>query len=871
MRLHRLTLSNYRGITHRDIEFPERGVVVVSGANEIGKSSMIEALDLLLAAKDRSTKKEVKQVKPTHSDVGAEVTAEISTGPYRFVYRKRFHKRCETHLTVVAPQREQLAGDEAHDRVQAMLAETVDTGLWQAQRVLQSAATAAVDLSGCDALSRALDVAAGDAVHSSAVEPLLIDRIDTEYLRYFTATGRPTGEWAAAAKRRDAAIAEVARCEAAVAEVDDAVRRHTALTAERARLAVELEQAVARLAAARAAADEVDALTQRLEHADVLASAAQTAATASAETLAGRRRLRADIDQRTATVAELRVAAEEAAEERAVAHEVQEAADAAAEQARAAVTDGDARVEAARRAVERLTDRDEAVRLTARLAKIDTAQRQFYAATTELAGIALTGTAMREIESAAAAVERAAGVAELASARVELAAEAELELRVAGVPVRLPAGQRWSGDASSPTDIELPGLLTVRVLPGAPAAESRTALDTARRTLAEALTAAGADGLTEARALDAHRRELCATRDRLAVELEALTADASAEEMRIRLAGLDSDEPGEGGPADTAAARERLDAELAAHRQRVADTETGRQVALEATKRLSDKTRRADVLGEKLAAAQGELSAAADRLTAERSACGDDELAVRAEADAEQARRAAAVAAQLREELRRRAPEQVAAALGEAARHTEVLGGRHDEVAEGLREVGTRLSVYGTEGRQGRLDAAQSECEHAETHYQRVGCRARAAETLRSVMARHRTSTRQRYVAPFRAELQRLGRLVFGDSFEVDIDSDLRICTRTVDGCTVPYDSLSGGAREQLGIVARLAGAALVADEDSVPVIIDDALGFTDADRLTKMGAVFDAVGGAGQVIVLTCSPQRYAGVGTAHHIALTG
>ena len=93
MKLHRLSLTNYRGITHRDIEFPDHGVVIVSGANETGKTSMLEALDLLLEAKDRSSKKEVKQVKPTHADVGAEVSAEISSGPYRFVYRKRFHKR----------------------------------------------------------------------------------------------------------------------------------------------------------------------------------------------------------------------------------------------------------------------------------------------------------------------------------------------------------------------------------------------------------------------------------------------------------------------------------------------------------------------------------------------------------------------------------------------------------------------------------------------------------------------------------------------------------------------------------------------------------------------------------------------------------
>jgi len=137
------------------------------------------------------------------------------------------------------------------------------------------------------------------------------------------------------------------------------------------------------------------------------------------------------------------------------------------------------------------------------------------------------------------------------------------------------------------------------------------------------------------------------------------------------------------------------------------------------------------------------------------------------------------------------------------------------------------------------------------------------------VMARHRDTTRLRYVEPYRAELQRLGRPVFGPSFEVDVDSDLCIKSRTLDGTTVPYESLSGGAKEQLGILARLAGAALVAKEDSVPVVIDDALGFTDPHRLAKMAQVFDTIGTHGQVIMLTCSPDRYDGVKGAHRIDL--
>ncbi|HEX2283709.1 MAG TPA: ATP-binding protein, partial [Mycobacterium sp.] len=479
MKLHRLVLTNYRGISHRDIEFPDRGVVVVSGANEVGKTSMIEALDLLLEAKDRSSKKEVKQVKPTHADVGAEITAEISTGPYRFVYRKRFHKRCETQLTVLAPQREQLTGDEAHDRVRAMLDETVDTGLWQAQRVLQSASTAAVDLSGCDALSRALDVAAGEAVALSGAEPLLIDRIEAEYLRYFTRTGRPTGEWASATNRLRDAEEQLARCAAAVAEVDDAVRRHAALTDDMARMAGQRADASKRLATAQAAADAVAALTRQLKEAELVAAAAEASHTASVAAITERRRLRADIDERAAAIAELEKSAGDAAEEHVTAAEVQEAAEAAAEEARTAVETSQERVEAARRAVERLADRDEADRLAARLAKIEVCQRELERIDHGLAGIALTDALMRTIEDAATAVELAAGQVELMSARIELAAVADVEIVLDGEPVALEAGASWSSSASAPTEIELPGVLTARVVPGTPASETQAKLDAA--------------------------------------------------------------------------------------------------------------------------------------------------------------------------------------------------------------------------------------------------------------------------------------------------------------------------------------------------------------------------------------------------------
>ncbi len=875
MKLHRLVLTNYRGITHREIEFPDHGVVVVSGANEIGKSSMIEALDLLIEAKDRSTKKDVKQVKPTHADVGAEVTAEISTGPYRFVYRKRFHKRAETELTVLSPRREQLSGDEAHERVLAMLNETVDTALWQAQRVLQSAPTAPVDLSGSDALARALDVAAGQAVSLSGDEPLLVERIDAEYARYFTGTGRPTGEWAAVIKRLAEADQEVAHRAAAVAEVDDAVHRHTELTAEVSLLAEERTRATVRLTAARTAAEAVAALTAQLKEAEVVAAAAQATHAASTAALTERRRLRADIDERTAAITELTAAVTAAAADAETAHEVHEAAEDAAELAQAAVRDRADRVDSARATVDRLAAREEVERLATRLGRIDTAQRECDRISRELATITLDETAMRAIETAAVAVERAAGQDELASARIELVAATDVAVRVGGADVVLDAGAQWSVRTTAQTDVEVPGVLTVTVVPGTPAAETRAKLTAAQGVLASALGAAGVADVAAARALDERRRELIGARDRARATVDALTGDDLVPALRTRLASLSADQPAEAalfdleGPADIATARTELDAAVAAHRQAVIDAETHRKVANAAARKLSQATTGVTVLREKLAAAQAELTVDIGRLAAHRATVGDDELAVAAQADGDRAASAAAQVTALRSELEGNTPDLVNAELAAAVRAAEELAARHDAAVDGLREVAAQLKVYGTEGRKGHLDAAETEREHAAAQYRQVHRRARAAEMLRSVMSRHRDATRQRYADPFRLEVQRLGRLVFGEDFDVDVDSELRICTRTVSGRTVPYESLSGGAKEQLAIVTRLAGAALVAKEDNVPVIIDDALGFTDAERLVKMGAVFDAVGGDGQVIVLTCSPQRYAGVGAAHHIEL--
>lgn len=130
---------------------------------------------------------------------------------------------------------------------------------------------------------------------------------------------------------------------------------------------------------------------------------------------------------------------------------------------------------------------------------------------------------------------------------------------------------------------------------------------------------------------------------------------------------------------------------------------------------------------------------------------------------------------------------------------------------------------------------------------------------------------RHRYVGPFRERIEQLGRIVFGPSLEVELDDDLRVARRTLDGVTVDFDQLSTGAREQIGIIARLACAAIVAADGGAPVVFDDALGWTDPSRLERMGATIAVAGRDCQIIVLTCTPGRYASVGTATVVHLPG
>jgi uncharacterized protein YhaN len=124
-------------------------------------------------------------------------------------------------------------------------------------------------------------------------------------------------------------------------------------------------------------------------------------------------------------------------------------------------------------------------------------------------------------------------------------------------------------------------------------------------------------------------------------------------------------------------------------------------------------------------------------------------------------------------------------------------------------------------------------------------------------------------VAPLKDKIEQLGRLVFDETFQVDISEELLISSRTLRGITVPFDSLSGGTREQLSLIFRAACSMIVAKDGGMPLILDDALGYTDHERLRLMGTVLAKAAKECQIVIFTCVPDRYGNVGEANVVAI--
>ena len=174
-------------------------------------------------------------------------------------------------------------------------------------------------------------------------------------------------------------------------------------------------------------------------------------------------------------------------------------------------------------------------------------------------------------------------------------------------------------------------------------------------------------------------------------------------------------------------------------------------------------------------------------------------------------------------------------------------------------ELGARIATRADEGVEERRDETAGRLEEAEARAAGYAAEARALTRLRAALATARTAARERYLAPVADELAPLLGLVL-DGAELRLHPT-RLLPETLARAGVEEDlaQLSGGTREQIALLTRLAFARLLARSGrATPVILDDALVFADDTRFARMLAAVGAVAADVQIIVLTCRERAF-------------
>lgn len=874
MRIHRVHLQDFRGVTDREVEFALDGVTIVEGPNEAGKTSVAEAIDLVLGVLDSSTSARVKAVRPVGRDVGPRVEIELSTGPYHLVYAKRWLHQKETTLTVTRPERQQLVGREAHDRVVEILDETLDAALWAALRLHQGDELVQTSFD-TPSLGRALDLVSGGS-QAGAREDDLLARIHAERDRYWTAGGKKRADRTDRAAAVAAAAERVAGLEARLAELDAHAERVGVLARRLQELASQQASCVAERAQARDAWAAAEAAQRELERAEQRQRAAAARRAQAADAVARRDELVDDLANAVAELDKLVLERERAAPglDAAAARADAAAGAAASVDSRLAVARG--ALESARtnrRAIEALEQLDE---WKARHERIVAAEAAAAEARALLVAGPVTDDALEAIEGAHLRLAEATARLEGAGARITARVHVPVELRVDGTTEATFVGDERTWVAADRWTLEVEDRLTLVVEPGDGARDLGRAVDDARHDLDAACRAAGVDSLDEARRRREAQRQAEAALDVARRDLQRDLGDLTPSLVADRVAELEADVAALG----ELVARDAPGSPLAAA-EAVADAE--REVArLEASRddhlaeeralrnALADAHLQDRLLDGRIAQARDGVDRFTERLASARLSVPDDALRA-ALADAEAAAEQTAVA-------EREAARALAALDPEALRHrldnADAALSRVDASIAAAEEERSRLvttlEVHGEQGLASELDAARTELEHLRRSHERIEARAAAVKLLADTFDARRAEARQRYIEPFRAQIERLGRIVFGADLEIELDEDLRIARRVLDGIALDLDQLSVGAREQLGLLSRLACASIVSADGGAPVIFDDVLGYTDPERLRTMGTAIASASVGCQVIVLTCTPGRYAHVGNARVVSLT-
>lgn len=844
----RLSLKNVRAIEHLDLEFPACGVTLIEGDNEAGKSTIVDALDAWQSFSYTSNAAQVKSLRPIGRDVSPEVSVGIHIGEYEFELSKRWFGGKKAELVVSEPQTMRLTGKDAEAWVKKILASQAESVSFDALTIRQGGGFDVFDAASIPAVTSSLGQDYGEVTGITDSATGVLRAIAEEYEKYFTSgRGNPTGAYKKALEEFDSAKQGLAQAEQAAGKYRETLDRLTSRHNQ-------LEEARNQYPAYCTRLQEAEEQYAKVEQSKtVLRESVQAlkVSTLEKESVQKQVEYRAELVAKALQADQAIAAAEQAFNELSLSLREVESEKAKLDEQSVELRDNKSKLA---KALSQTSDHVAWGQLVEKKAALESAVESADLARSRkdnaARGISEQGVIgpeeLAEIQQAAMGVETA---------------EKVVAATVGTITISGPHGEEtFSLDQSREWTL---GEYLVSVEPGTSRQDIAVRLEEARSRLTELLARNHVDDLDTAhrghkkwaelkeQVDDAVREELVAlqgrTRSDLESELESVTRQIK--EIREKWEGeIDFESALPSRDRET-----ELKQDLAATEQKLQEVDNQRlslqerldhSGIIEAKVKLEQAKEQASLLGEQL-----------DNERAEKSDLELQKLLAAAEMKMNSIQESHEHTQNQHNELD---PESVERELGQAKTAL-------DNTASYIQELTTEVSrlegsVQAQASSEELVQQALQRFESAQQSLVSIERRAEAARRLKEVVDVHFVRAQRLYAKPYLDALKRTSRIVFGNSVEYQSDENnpLAIQKRVLNGIDVSTHQLSGGAKEQLGILQRIAVAEIVGTV-GVPLILDDALGYADARRISRMNAVLSDAAKRHQIIVLTCVPQRYA------------
>ncbi len=876
MRLLRLRLANYRGIDESEVRFGPQGLTIVEGPNEAGKTSLSEAIRIIFDYLDSSKHSAVNAIKPVMRDAGPTIELEAESGPYAFTYFKRFYKKPETTLTITSPKQENYTGREAHERAEEILRETIDLDLWKALCIQQGDAIEQADLSKQTSLSTALDIAAGGH-QADPREESLFEKVREEFGRYFTKRGSESKELQDAQKAQDDTDAEVGSLTTQIQNLEKDIVRAAELSRELEHLNKQVSDLRGGVSEYAKSLDEIKGLETVLETASLKLESAQKSEQAAKREKEVRQILIDAVTKVKKAHAKLDESSSSSTASVNKAENDLDKAQSDATKAEDRSKQAEALLNLRRADFDYFNNKLHLEQLKERKDRIDRAREETALADELLASSRVDDDALIIIQKAERSLITAQAKLETGAPNVLLKGLADFGFLVDGEETTISKDDEVRLSVSDRVRVTIPGSLQMDVTAGASSSDLSQKVDDAKKKLNSVCSDVGVSNADEARqSYDTRREAQRSIARQEEIEKENLR-DLTYEELERKVIGM-----GKGVPAYPSARmpKPKLPENLDTAKKKLRNVEgeiekinkvwEDARTELDAARNISDGLReQQQKMRVELDLKAEELNRAEDDLARSRKINSDKDLELEhsnstnlVKAEEENVKSAEA-------NLSDKDPERIKVLAETAKGSLKTVEKKREDAQKENTEVRTRLKVFGEEGLHEKLHAAKSCLDHITQQNDAMYRRAQAARLLYETMKDERDRARRAYVAPLKEKIEKLGRLVFNNSFKVDVTEDLLVASRAMDGSNVPFDSLSGGTKEQISLISRLASAMTISKDGGAPLILDDALGYTDPERLKLMGAILAKAGKECQIIILTCVPDRYSNVGEATVVRL--